>query len=76
MQGWKQLEFEVVSVYDLLFGNVEKNWKDWKTKKSLLPLKQLLNDVKNDDLQKKNFQCEIKNLISYHHFTNCCGGLG
>jgi hypothetical protein len=59
MQGWKQLEFEVLSVYDLLFGNlrkIENIGKDWKTKKSSLPLKQFLDDVKNDDLQKKNFQ--------------------
>jgi hypothetical protein len=46
-------------VYDLLFGNlrkIENIGKDWKTKKSSLPLKQFLDDVKNDDLQKKNFQ--------------------
>jgi hypothetical protein len=41
---------------------LEKIGKDWKTKKSLLPSKQLLDDVKNDDL--------------FYNFTNCCGGLG
>jgi hypothetical protein len=46
-------------------GMWRKIEKIGKQKKSLLPFKQLLDDVKNDDFQKKNFSVSVNSKIWY-----------